>query len=354
MWYQKTKTGKYQFFERYKDQHGKYHVVSVCMPARTPQYKKQAQQILEIKISKKTSHVVADLTLQQLADYYIEWQYENLKEQSAANHASKIRIIINMLDPDLPVSEITAALYRQKMDEQPTTYNERLTRFKAMIRWGYKNDLIKDISFLEKIQPKKDIPTRIKVEDKFLERDDLKKLIDGLPEYWALVTEFLALTGMRISELIDLKKKNVNIDERYIYIVSTFALYTQKSSSTKTDASNRKIYIQNELLPCIAKIKEIPNDTIYFMPGTDDGHISYNAYRACLRRYAPSLIGRSITPHIFRHTHTSLLAECDYPLDKITARLGHADSRITKDVYLHITERARKKDNQLLDGIKLL
>lgn len=294
------------------------------------------------------------LYLDELAEQYNRWKYETCKEQTAIGHESKINHIVEMLGR-VKVTDITPAYYREKMGhEKPVTYNERLMKFKAMIRWGYKNDLIDDIHFIDKIQRKKDRPTRIKVEDKFLERDELKKLIDGMPEKWAIVTEFLALTGMRIAELIDLKKDNVSLEKRTIRIDSTYALITRKSSSTKTETSDREIYIQAELIPVVEKIQAMPNRTKYFISGTDNGRLNYDSYRKALKTYSLKLLGRKVTPHVLRHTHTSLLAEQGFPLEKISRRLGHSDSRITKAVYLHITKKSIEMDNYMLDGIKIL
>ena len=356
MWAQQTATGKYQFFERYTDPlTGKKKVTSVTLPKNTLRTQKQAHDILfeRIKALDKKRNK-SDLMLSDLADQYNKWKYEACKEQTAVGHEAKINKIVDMLG-DIKVTDITAAYYREKMgEEKPVTYNERLMKFKAMMRWAYKNDIVDDIHFIDKIQRKKDRPTRIKVEDKFLERDELKTLIDGMPEHWALVTEFLALTGLRIAELIDLRKENVSLETRTIKIDSTYALVTRKSSTTKTETSEREIYIQAELIPIIERIQAIPNKTRFFISGTDDGRLSYDAYRKAIKTYSQKLLGRKITPHVLRHTHTSLLAEQGFPLEKISRRLGHSDSRITKAVYLHVTKKSIEADNFMLDSINLL
>ena len=354
MWIQKTPGGKYQFFERYTIGKKK-KVLSVTLDKNNNRTRKQAQDFLNQKAKAIRQKSDPDLiTLQELADKYNEWKYETYKKQTAIGHAAKINKIVRMLG-NPRVSEITPALYREKMShEPPVTYNERLIKFKALIRWAYKNDLIKDIRFLDKIQRKKDRPTRIKVEDKYLERDELIALVNGMPRTWSLVTAFLALTGMRIAELIDLKKKNVDIESRVIKIDSTYALLTRESSTTKTETSEREIYIQNELLPVIREIQVLPNSTPYFISGTDNGRLSYDAYRKALKTYSFKIIGRKITPHVLRHTHTSLLAEQGFPLEKISRRLGHSDSRITRAVYLHITRKSLEAENYMLDSINLL
>ena len=41
-------------------------------------------------------------------------------------------------------------------------------------------------------------------------------------------------------------------------------------------------------------------------------------------------------------------------IDTISRRLGHANSRVTREIYLHITEKLKEKENEKLKDIKLL
>ena len=356
MWIQKTKAGNYQFFERYKDKNGKYRVVSVTYPKKSPAYCRKAMDMLRSKINAATRPKSEKVTLQDLADRYSAWKYATLKEQTAKGSEIKIQTIIDKLGPDMLVSDLTPLYYVEHMDYAPGTYNEKLTRFKAMIRWGYKHELIEDITFLDRIDRKKDVPHRIKIQDKYLEKEELKKLLEGLNTKYALVSEFLALTGMRISELIDLRKDHVDTEKRTILIDSTYAKMIRKSSSVKTEMSNREIYIQNELMDCIERINENRKyiKSVYFFPAEDGTRLDYDAYRIYLARHSEELIGRKITPHIFRHTHTSLLCAAGIPLEQISRRLGHADSQITRDVYMHVTKQVIERENERLDRINLL
>lgn len=65
-------------------------------------------------------------------------------------------------------------------------------------------------------------------------------------------------------------------------------------------------------------------------------------------------IGRPLSTHALRHTHTSLLAAAGIPLDVISRRLGHADSKVTREIYLHVTELLKDKDAALLDAVTLI
>lgn len=71
----------------------------------------------------------------------------------------------------------------------------------------------------------------------------------------------------------------------------------------------------------------------------DDGtHISFYTYNKYLHENSLSALHRAITPHTLRHTHASLLMEQGIGIDAISRRLGHEDSKITREIYLHVTE----------------
>ena len=52
-------------------------------------------------------------------------------------------------------------------------------------------------------------------------------------------------------------------------------------------------------------------------------------------------IGRNIT---------NLLIENE----KSQQELGHADSKVTKDIYMHVTDKIKKADNERLASVKIL
>nr|WP_245608742.1 tyrosine-type recombinase/integrase [Saccharibacillus sacchari] len=50
-------------------------------------------------------------------------------------------------------------------------------------------------------------------------------------------------------------------------------------------------------------------------------------------------IKKNATPHIFRHTFISLLAEASVPLPMIMKRVGHDDAKTTLKIYTHVTSK---------------
>ena len=91
-----------------------------------------------------------------------------------------------------------------------------------------------------------------------------------------------------------------------------------------------------------------------FFPGTRRQYIEFDCYAKYLRETSEKIIGRRITPHTLRHTHASLMMEQGIDVDTISRRLGHADSRITKEIYLHVTKKLQEKERQRIKEMKLI
>ncbi len=66
-------------------------------------------------------------------------------------------------------------------------------------------------------------------------------------------------------------------------------------------------------------------------------------------------ITKQVTPHSFRHTHTSLLIEAGVGIKEIQQRLGHTDIETTMNIYAHMTqnmeEKAAQKFSELMNGL---
>ena len=120
--------------------------------------------------------------------------------------------------------------------------------------------------------------------------------------------------------------------------------------------------MQDELLDVIRHVKasmlsqQIATGRVshLFLTDLDGEHIKYYTYRKYFQENALRLIGRDITPHILRHTHASLLMEQGIDIDTISRRLGHSDSKVTKEIYLHVTKKLKEKERNRIREIKIL
>lgn len=370
MWTEKTKNGKYKHVERYKDPvTGKTKKVSVTTEKNTAQARKSAQRALLVKIdalldAKPTSEItLGELREKWLADKKRYWKASTYSVESYNSGR-----IVKFLGSDCLVNNLTARYVLAHITapgEDIKVAGERISIFKRIINWGFRNDYVIDKSYLEKLE-KGQISDEVKedieedIEEKYLEACEVKKLLEAIKkERWKTLTQFLVLTGLRIGEAVALTAQDVDLKNRYIYVLHNYDYGNKIVTAPKTYSSKRKIYIQDELLPLAKELKKgaLANKLVC---GRDFLFLQKNhpiyppTYRLYLKKIGEAILNRKITPHMLRHTHTSLLAEQGVDIETISRRLGHEDSHITKKIYLHVTEKMREKDNYQIREINIL
>ena len=143
----------------------------------------------------------------------------------------------------------------------------------------------------------------------------------------------LIYSGCRISELLDLKKENVNIKERWFDI-----------TASKTDAGIRKVPISDKILPFFEYWYNL-NDCEYLLSTPDAQHFEYRNYYDSYWKPLIEQMGMNHRPHDTRHTCISLLAEAGVDERLVKKIVGHKGQGVTQQVYTHFEIEA------LLDAI---
>jgi integrase len=207
-------------------------------------------------------------------------------------------------------------------------------------------------------------------EVKYLEKEQLAHFLDtaktkGLERDYVIFM-VLAYTGMRVGELCALKWRDIDFEEKTISITKT--LYNPNNNAKeyrlvppKTKSARRTIEIDDDVIKVLQQHKAAQNEirmkyrNIYhdedFVIAKMKNLYGYPEVIKQVELRTKRLLGIAklnpdITPHSFRHTHTSLLAEAGVGLQEIMDRLGHKDDKTTKFVYLHVTKTRKKEASQ--------
>lgn len=366
MWVEKGYKGTYNLCERYIDHlTGKTRKASITIQKDSKQAIKASEGVLRAKIEALTSRTrESEMKMKELSELFLIHQKRTVRNQSYRRDKFIIPIVTDLIGKDVLVNKLSARHISRQLDntgKDNVTLNTYMEAIRKMLKWGYRNDYIDDISFLSKLKPYMDKGKKERIEDKYLSSDELKKVLDAMKSTrWKLLTEFLALSGLRIGEALALLDTDVTdvIVVNKTADTNTFIV----TDSAKTDAGNREVYIQPELKETVDKIRAFIRKESFkvgyrsklFFPYSNGEPLKYNAYRKYLKEYTLKITGKKLTPHALRHTHVSLLAEQGVPLEVISRRIGHDDSKVTRQIYLHITERQKEKDKQLLSGVRIL
>ena len=347
---------KYRAWERFVI-NGVPKKVSVVMEKDTPQARRKAAE----QLLKKQPTVSSNATFKDVRTAYIDDKKVSVKRTTWGRDEGTLKQIGKKLDRvkvnNLTSGQIRAALL--SLSQNHTTLNEYLKRLKTCIRWAYRNDYIKSTECIDKLQRWEEPSKREKVKYKYLESDELKKVLEASTPYQAAIIEFLALSGLRIGELIALNKTDVT---NVIHVSKTYDYLHDVITTPKTEESNRDVFIQPELANCVKKINKISNihrlasgtAAPYFVVNPYGGRLSYPGFCHRFAEVTEKVTQKRLTPHALRHTHTSLLAEKGVPLPVIARRLGHRSSKITEEIYLHITEKTKEKDNEIISKVSIL
>lgn len=373
MWSEIQKNGTVKYCERYTDPlTEKVKKVTVTMQKASPQNKNKATRILNAKIDAALDSVYADkkTTLRELHDVYSAAQCVTYKLSTTKRNNIIINSVLDILDEDAIVNNLSAQYVNSRFldsGKNISTLNTYITRFKAMLNWGYKNDYHDNYRLISKLELFTDQTQEENTQSKYLEPAEITKLLEYMQDqnmwHWYYVTEFLVLTGLRFGELAALKDTDVSLQDLTIHIDKTYDSNNDVVTTPKTDNSIRDIHIQPELITVIKKIRlwrkekmlERNLSTTLFISDISTGsYISYAAYDNYLKRKSKLVLNHQISPHKLRHTHASLLAANGMTPDQIARRLGHGRSDVTQDIYIHVTQQVVANDNKTIDSINLI
>ena len=134
----------------------------------------------------------------------------------------------------------------------------------------------------------------------------------------------LIYSGCRISELLNLKKSEVNLEEKWFRIVQA-----------KTEAGVRTVPINDKILPFFEEWYYM-NDCEYLISTPDRKHFEYRNYYDSYWMPFMEQMGMKHTPHETRHTCISLLTQSGVDERIIRKIVGHKGQGVTETVYTHI------------------
>lgn len=369
MWVEKTKSGNYKFVERYKDYlTGKEKKVSVTLEKNNASAKKQAAEMLARIITDRQTapEVPEEITLKKLVNEYLSYKERTVKLSTYRRDYYQCQAFLAMLGEDTLVNNLTASYIKGRFiasGEDNSRLNERRVRLMALLNWGFENDYIKDVNFLQKLKPFPDESHKSKIQDKYLEDQELELLLKSIShERWKLFTEFLVLSGLRIGEAVALDRKDVNFENHCIHVTKTYDGNNKIITAPKSFCSIRDVYMQPELYALCKKINAFVKResillgyrTTLFLCNDKGTYINYASYNKFFRGFTSEVIGRPLTAHALRHTHASLLLANGVSIDAISRRLGHENSRVTRQIYLHITQRLKERDNEQIERLKII
>lgn len=267
------------------------------------------------------------------AELYAKWSdhtYPRYRESSVGTYKAAYNVCAPIYD--MKISDIKL-VHLQRLVDGSGKGKETLRRVKTLIRQMFQYAIAYEFTDSSKlamvdhmdISGAADPEKMIRIP---FSEDEIAKLWKS-EEIFAKAVLILIYTGMRVSELCELKSEDVHLLDEYIYI-----------RSSKTDAGIRVVPIAKKISPLVS----------YFAVRTKSGYLiesgrrtkfNYKVLRDHYWNPLMAQIGANHLPHDTRHTTVTLLTNAGVDERLIKQIVGHKGNGVTEDTYTHFNLKAK-------------
>lgn len=362
MWMENLDNGKFKYTERYVDPYSeKKKKVSVTLTSDSNQAKNRASRLLKEKIDERLNTIKCeDLTINQLYEKWFVKYSHSVKDTTILRNSWNIIAIKRHIDTDDLIKNIDTKYLQGVIDK--LYYEDEYSHSTVKQCRSIINSILDyavDMEFINanpttrvKISKKKvTILDKEKIENKFLEKDEVKKILNVMryefkSKRYADLVEFIVFTGVRYGEAVALSSSNIN--DGILSIEGTLDYGTAKTSEKKitppkNNSSYRKFPLSKRAIEIVEEVTcenlLYTDEKLLFITRYSNPVAITNFNNSIKRAAKKANVNKVMTSHILRHTHISLLAEQGVPLKVIMDRVGHSKPETTLKIYTHVTKK---------------
>lgn len=221
-----------------------------------------------------------------------------------------------------------------KQNEKPTSIRRKISTLKSFYKYLYKNNYIdkKDYPLNKTVYPKveKRLPKFIYYNDLLEILDESTRDKDGIRD--RLIIEMLYATGVRVSELVNIKYNDIDFNNRRIRVCGK--------------GNKERIVYYGEYAEDVLKEymnTHIKNDNGYVFINSKGGQLTTRGVRYIIDNIMNRLsVKVHVTPHVLRHTFATDMLNNGCDIKVVQELLGHASLQTT-EVYTHVTNERLKE-----------
>ena len=223
------------------------------------------------------------------------------------------------------------------LKEAKTTISRKLSSLRNFYNFLYKKKLI-DINYFNLVgNPKKDssLPRYVKEDDmdKMFSIPDIRKPIG---QRNLLIIRMLYATGLRVSELVNIKLKDIDINDRTIKVLG-------KGSKERIVVFGNNTYNDLNRYLNDGRYKMDTKDSEYLFLNKDGNRLSDRYVRVIIDDIIKKAsLEISVSPHMLRHTFATNMLNNGADLVSVKDLLGH-ESLDTTSIYTHVSNEKIKE-----------
>ncbi len=239
---------------------------------------------------------------------------------------------------DITKEDISNYLIYLKQNEYTiTSIARKLTTIKNFHNYLFQKGIIKhDVSqTIERPKTKKSLPKVMTVDevDRLL-NIECKTAFDYRNK---AMLELLYGTGLRISELLNLKLSDIDLENCIIRCVG------KGNKERIVPIGEYVLYYINEYLKYRPKLSKNKKSEYLFLNNLGGGLSRFSFFKILKRLLKEKNINVDVSPHTLRHSFATHMLEYGADLRTIQELLGHSDIATTK-IYTHISNNRIKND----------
>lgn len=268
----------------------------------------------------------AKMTFTDVYNAWSEAKYPTISKSNVHGYTASYNVcgtLYNKTFRDIRLAELQNVI--DTCGKNYPTLRKIKVLFNQLYDYALKNDICnKDYSeFVDILKYKDKNPN--KVERDIFSKAEIDRLWELKDDPFYQTVLMLIYNGCRISELLDLEKKNVHLEEQYFDVILS-----------KTENGIRKVPIADKVLPFYKAWYE-SSDCEYLLHTDDNKKFTYRNYKDSYWTPLIENLGMEHNPHDTRHTCISMLAEAHVDPTMIKKIVGHSGSMsLTEKVYTHL------------------
>lgn len=246
-------------------------------------------------------------------------------------HNSKFLEFIGKSENSVSEDDIKAYIAYLMADRKLAPSSVALAR--SALKFYYDEVLGRDIVNIRTPKGTKKIPI-------VLTRAEVKRLIEGAGSKKSeLMLKLLYSSGLRLSEAINLKIKDLELEERMGWV------------RHGKGGKDRMFILAEALVKELKKYIEKRKLSGYVFPNKEGGPLTPNNIQKIVARAAlQAKITKKVSPHTLRHSFATHLLESGVGIRHIQELLGHANLQTTQ-IYTKVSTEELKKIRSPLDNI---
>jgi integrase/recombinase XerD len=248
----------------------------------------------------------------------------------------KLFLSLKKVDNYLEVSYDQILFFLEYLNENycGSSISRMLSSGRNFYKFLVREKIVKKNPFIQIKNPKK--PKKLL---EVLSENEVNRFLNGIPYSTELeirdraMFELLYSSGLRVSEIVNLKISSIDFDEGLLRFIGK----GNKERITPVGKTS-KLFLKKYLNIARFKIeKEIKSDYVFL--NKNGKKLTRQGFWKILKKYDKKInIGKNLYPHIFRHSFATHMIERGADLRVVQELLGHSDISTT-EIYTNLNRK---------------